>query len=98
MLLWGIRVIAPRKLQTQLLDELHRDHPGISRMKAVARSYFWWPCSDKAIENVVKSVSGSEALTCRSAVAAMGVASSALEASSPGFCRPFPRSYVSSSR
>ena len=43
-------------------------------------------------------LSGSEALTCRSAVAAMGVASSALEASSPGFCRPFPRSYVSSSR
>ena len=54
-LLWGIRVIAPRKIQARLLDELHRDHPGICRMKAVARSYFWWPGVDKSIENIAKS-------------------------------------------
>ena len=35
--------------------ELHRDHTGIIRMKSVARSYFWWPHSDKAIEDLVKS-------------------------------------------
>ena len=41
-LLWGIRVVAPQKLRNKLLNELHRDHPGISRMKSVARSYIWW--------------------------------------------------------
>ncbi len=29
-LLWGIRVIIPEKLQEKLLQELHRDHPGIT--------------------------------------------------------------------
>ena len=29
-LLWGIRVLIPKKLQTSILQELHRGHPGIS--------------------------------------------------------------------
>ena len=40
-LLWGIRVIVPKKLQEDVLKELHRDHQGIARMKANARSYVW---------------------------------------------------------
>jgi len=61
-LLWGIRVLVPEKLQKQLLDELHRDHPGISRMKTVARSYIWWPRLDKSIENVAKSCTSCQAV------------------------------------
>ena len=52
---WGIRVVIPKKLQGQILQELHRDHPGASRMKSSARSYFWWPGLDKEIENLSKS-------------------------------------------
>ena len=37
-LMWGIRVIVPKKLQ-DMLNELHHDHQGIARMKANARSY-----------------------------------------------------------
>ena len=37
---WGIRVLIPSKLQQRLLNELHQDHPGICRMKSIARSYF----------------------------------------------------------
>ena len=54
-LLWGMRVVIPKKLQGQILQELHRDHPGASRMKSSARSYFWWPGLDKEIENLAKS-------------------------------------------
>ena len=39
-LLWGIQVVIPRKLQAQILEDLHRDHPGASRMKSLARSHF----------------------------------------------------------
>ena len=38
-LFWGMRVIIPTKLQNRLLKELHNEHPGISRMKSIARSY-----------------------------------------------------------
>ena len=31
------------RLQESVLSELHRDHPGVCRIKSVARSYVWWP-------------------------------------------------------
>ena len=54
-LMWGIRVIIPPKYQHRALQELHKDHPGISRMKAIARSYMWWPKLDADIESLAKS-------------------------------------------
>ena len=54
-LLWGIQVVIPRKLQARILEDLHRDHPGASRMKSLARSHFWWPGLDKQIESHAKS-------------------------------------------
>ena len=53
-LLWGNRVIILTKLRSCLVAELHRDHPGASRMKAVARSYFWYPGLDKYIEDCAR--------------------------------------------
>ena len=54
-LMLGIWVIIPQKLQRKVLEELHRDHPGIVRMKSVARSYCWWSHMDKDIEALVQA-------------------------------------------
>ena len=60
-LLWGMRVVIPRPLQARVLDELHEGHPGIVRMKALARAHVWWPGLDTNIANTVRGC-----LSCQS--------------------------------
>ncbi len=54
-ILWGSRVIVPRQGRETVLEELHQlGHPGITRMKALACSFVWWPGMDKELELKVK--------------------------------------------
>ena len=53
--LWGLRVVIRKALHDRILEDLHADHPGVCRMKSLARSYLWWPSLDKAIESVLQN-------------------------------------------
>ena len=46
-LLWGSRIVIPKKLRRSVLEELHGSHPGIIKMKLLSCSYVWWPCRDQ---------------------------------------------------
>ena len=58
--LWGNRVVVPNRGRKKALELLHDMHPGIVRMKSLARGYMWWPGMDKEIEVCVK-----ECTTCQ---------------------------------
>ena len=60
-LLWGSRVVIPPKGREVVLNILHESHPGIVRMKSLARSYVWWPKTNSRLEEKVKSC-----VTCQS--------------------------------
>lgn len=59
-LIRGVRVVIPKFLQSQILEELHTAHFGITKMKNLARGYCWWSGIDHDIEKLV-----NECLQCK---------------------------------
>ena len=70
-LLWGARVDVPTKLQQRILADLHRDHGGVVRMKAVARSYMWWPGMDSDLKKLAKSCAACQSVKSAPIAAAL---------------------------
>ncbi|XP_032080207.1 uncharacterized protein K02A2.6-like [Thamnophis elegans] len=64
-LLWGHRVVVPASLRTTVLRQLHHAHPGIVRMKALGRSYVWWPKLD---QDIADHVAGCPQCQCAQAL------------------------------
>jgi hypothetical protein len=59
-IMWGARVVVPPQGRKYLLEELHDSHSGIVRMKALARSYIWWPGMDSDLETMCKNCSSCQ--------------------------------------
>ena len=53
-LLQGTRVVIPPSLREKVLQELHEEHQGISKMKALSCICVWWPTIDRDLELLVK--------------------------------------------
>ncbi|KAK2706425.1 hypothetical protein QYM36_016466 [Artemia franciscana] len=51
------RVIIPPVFQNHVINELHQGHPGMVRMKSLARIRVWWPNIADDIEKKVRSCS-----------------------------------------
>ena len=54
-MIWGNKVVIPFQLREKILIEHLENHPGVVRMKALARSYVGWPNIDSETEMTVKS-------------------------------------------
>ena len=48
-------MVIPEVLRPQLLCELHENHQGMVKMKALGCSHFWWPNLDSYIEALVNN-------------------------------------------
>lgn len=59
-ILWGSRLIIPPKYRERLMSELHKGHPGVVRMKTLARGYLWWPGLNNDIQNFVSKCAACE--------------------------------------
>ena len=54
-IMWGMTVVIPSKWRDKVLDELHKGHPVVVRMKILAHSHIWWPNLDSTIERRAKA-------------------------------------------
>jgi len=61
-LLWEIRVVVAKVCQQKVLEELHISHPGIVKMKSLARIHVWWYGIDQDIEQLVREYAACQSV------------------------------------
>ena len=63
ILMYGERVVIPTVSTKKILKHFHTGHPGMIRLKALMRSYVYWPGMDKDTENIVESCRSCASVT-----------------------------------
>jgi len=53
--MYGERLVVPPSSRESVLKQLHKGHPGIERMRSIARQYVYWPNVDEDVAHIVKS-------------------------------------------
>ena len=56
------RVVVPEACRKDILKELHVSHPGMVKMKSLARIHIWWPGIDKDIERMVRECESCQSI------------------------------------
>ena len=64
-------MIFPKALTRKVLEELHREHMGVAKMKRLARSYVWWQGITKDLETLAKACTQCSAVKQAPATALM---------------------------
>ena len=77
----------PPRGRKAMLCELHDGHPGATKMKALARMYFWWPGLDKDIELSVQGCCHCQEQQSAPPAAPMQNGHPGRGQNSHGFCR-----------
>ncbi|CAH8672200.1 unnamed protein product [Schistosoma rodhaini] len=54
-IMFGQRIVIPSTLRRRVLKQFHMGHPGMSKMKSLARSYVYWPSMDQEIEQLCQT-------------------------------------------
>lgn len=55
LVVYGSRLVVPRKLRKDVLQRLHSSHQGIGRTRSRARQSVYWPGIDNDIKNIVEA-------------------------------------------
>lgn len=55
LLYYNRRIIVPQKLRKDVLNLLHETHLGFNKMKEIAKEYYYWPCINNDLKNLVDS-------------------------------------------
>ena len=54
-ILWGSRIVILKVGREKVIEALHKTHPGIVKMKILARNYVWWLKMDEQLELKVRN-------------------------------------------
>ncbi|XP_058816481.1 uncharacterized protein K02A2.6-like [Topomyia yanbarensis] len=54
-LMYGERLVVPPCSRRRVLQQLHAGHPGVERMRSIARQYVYWPNIDDEVAKIVRS-------------------------------------------
>lgn len=87
-ILRGSRVVIPGAIADRVIEMLHEGHPGVSRLKGLARSFVWWPHMDAHLEESLSTVPAHQACSSSIPFTPLGMATTTLVTPARRLCRP----------